>query len=238
MGMIRSPSETIITGTGLLNRIKLTDKNGIISGVISIRISDNNIVSFTIYQREITSSGKKNPSYLSLKTVMNEYKDVTQVENIEDADIVTIKDSKNKAFPNAKIYIKTDFINQSPKNYVRKSVNFINREIKKKDDYKMIFKIYGCYVEKIDGNILTCRIIDYNKRAVPMTLNNVNSYVIEQGQVLDVGGFIIEGLKDGEPVCNYDISVVRKSDYCVDDFIQAIENYNLYVKKQVQSSPF
>ena len=186
-----------------------------------------------MYQNETTSSGKLNPSFRAMKSVMNRYKDST----VDDTDIVEIRCSNNDKFPNAKIYVSTKYDMNFVTNKTNKSVNFISR-IKPKTNYNMIFKIYGCYVENIIGDNLHCRIIDYNNYALPIILksDNVN---ISIGEVIDTVGYIREGLYNGECVCDYLVKRVRKSEeYNYDMFRDGIFNYNEYINELTSESPF
>ena len=239
---IRSPSQTIIYGSGILNRIKLqlNDEQDIIRGHISIRTYENDIVSFRVFQKKVTSRGKINPSFKSMKTVMESYKDCSMVDDSSKADVVCIKESKNKQFPNAKIYVTTKYDMNSVKSNTSKSVNFISR-IKDHNinQHKMIFKVYGCYVEEIYKETIKCRIIDHNYNAVQINLHSKNNEDLTIGQVIDVAGYIREGLNNGESVCDYIIRNFRESvDYTKDMFKEGINNYKNYIEELSKDSPF
>lgn len=234
------PSETIIYGTGILNRINLKHdkKNDSIHGRIGIKTNDNNIVSFNVYQKRVMNNGKNNPRFKAFNTVMKDYKDISNVDDPNDADIVTIKES-NMNFPNAKITVKTDFNLGNSNVMVYKNLNIITRKVGENPKYGMIFKIYGCYVEDIKGSYIKCRIIDFNNHAQPILLRNKKRKDIKKDTVIDVGGYITEGLENGYPVCEYDLINIRVSkNYSKEDFIKPIKNYEDNVKKQTNKSPF
>ena len=226
-------SITNIYGSGILNRIKLKEKNGVIMGNISIKTTNNNIVSFNVYQSEMTNSNKKNPSYKAFKTIMNDYKDSTT----DNPDKVSIK--LRDKYPNAMINVRTLSDSNGVTTQVMKNLRFLNRVDEVTNN--IIFKIFGCYVENLNDSKLDCRILNYKEEAVPIRLINKSNSDIEVGQVLDVVGYIREGLRNGLPVCEYQISRIRDSDsesHNVDEFIKGIKKYKQYTDSLTLESPF
>lgn len=232
-------SKTLICGTGILNRIDLIEKDDKIFGRMNIRVSKNNIVSFRVNQSKKTSGGKINPCYRALQTMMREYKDVTMVENIEDADIVSIQENKN--FPNASFYSNISYDMKRQKVYDNpiKNLKLVTRKAKTNKKY-MVFKSYGIYVEDIKNSLVKCRMIDYRGRATKFNFINNKDIKIEKDTVLDIVGTIKEGLDYGIPSCSYNIHKVRKSDLITkDDFYKAINKYDEYVDSlKDEESPF
>jgi len=225
------PSITSIYGSGILNRIDLKDKNELIRGYLSIKTTNNNIISFNVYQPKITSNNKINPSYKAFKTIMSKYKDSTN----ENPDRVAIR-LKDK-YPNAGINVRTLNNSEGITTQVMKNLRFLNR-VDESDD-NIIFKILGCYVENLEGTNLNCRILNYHEQSVPIKLINKSKTDISKEQVLDVVGYIREGLRDGIPVCEYQVVKVRKSeDYNVKNFIDGMEKYKEYTDSLMIESPF
>lgn len=178
-----------ITGAGYVNKINLTNENGVIKGTLSIRLSDNNIVVFDVYESQLTSTGKENFKFKVFQTVMNEYVDSTQVDDYTLATKVFIGENKKyPQFPNAtinvNIYESEDTIQIRTKN----SLKLLNRLKDNQEIYlSMRFKIEGFIVEELvpeytesgletGRGILRGYIVDYNGIARPLELK-----VVEQG---------------------------------------------------------
>jgi len=235
---IRSPSQILIYGAGYLNRIalKLNDEADSIRGKISIRTSNNNIVTFSVFQNKLTGNGKENPAFKSMQTVMNEYKDSTMVGSFTDADVVEIKDSGFK-FPNAKLYGSIKYDGEKITESIMKSVNFITRKVTL-EKFRIVFKIYGLHVVSVKNGIIKGEIIDYNKIAHKITLS-CNDDKIKDKDILNVVGVINEGLRDGLPICEYQIvKFSETNEYKKEDFDLARENYKKTIEELAQDCPF
>ena len=232
-------SKTLICGKGILNKIHLVEKEDRIFGNINIRISANNIVSFKANEKKITRNGKINPSYKALRTMSKEYKDTTMVQNIEDADIITIQN--NFEYPNANFYNMINYDMNKDKIYHNnfKKIKLATRK-ETKLKQRIIFKSYGVYVEKIEGKYIYTRLIDYKSLAQKQTFYNYNDVDIKEGEILDIIGTIFEGLIQGVPCCNYNIVKARKSFVItMEDVKNSIINYEKYIQDiRTQESPF
>lgn len=188
----------------------------------------------------MSSNGKENPSFKVFKTVMNEYKDFTMTNSIEECDKVEIKLSNNISFPNATIYSKTYYSEKTEgitTNHYN-TLNFIHR-INNIQNIGIYFKAYGVYIENIKNNRAQCRIIDYKEIAQPIEFTVMNNNINFQcGDIVDVIGKIREGIEGGEYINEYRIIKVRKSNQFSKDNIElAIQNYNNYLK-EIQELPF
>lgn len=179
-----------ITGAGYVNRINLTNEDGVIKGTLSIRLSDDSVVVFNVYETKFNkTSGKENFRYKALETVMNEYIDSTQVDDYTQATKVFIGENKNYPhFPNAtidvNIYESQGTIQINPRN----SLKLINRIRDGQEVYpSMRFRIDGFIVEELlpeydevgqetGRGLLKGYIVDYNGMARPLELK-----VIEEG---------------------------------------------------------
>lgn len=192
-------TKSCIYGGGTLNRIKLKQADGYIHGFLSIKTSKNNIVSFNVFQNELTRNDKANPSYKLMQKVMDDYSDSTSL----NPDIVEIEINDN--YPNGYIRFKFDehFKNI---NRIKKTKNPSNR---------IVFKIYGLLVNGFDENYVYCTAIDYEKKISDIDIEN-NGYDFENGVVYDIVGYIEEGLVDGVPVNKLIMSKARKSKENID----------------------
>lgn len=231
-------SKTSVYGCGYLNRIRLTlnDEKDVIRGFISIRTSQDNIVTFNVFQNKLTSNGKNNPAFKSMLTVLEQYKDVTMVDSYELADIVEIKEN-GIIFPNAKIYPMVKNNSNGVSNTIIKSVNFITRNVKS-NKMRIVFKIYGVMVDNIIGDKLYCSIIDHNQIAHEIILKNTCSG-INKNDILNVAGLIREGMDETLPVCDYIIKKFEtNNEYSISDFETAKVNYTKYVDGLQEDSPF
>ena len=76
-------AESKVTVRGILSEKSLEQKHedgdDIISGKLVVQTSDINFITFPIYQKKTTKSGKTNPAYKSLETVLHEYHSVAEV---------------------------------------------------------------------------------------------------------------------------------------------------------------
>lgn len=193
-------SKSLIYGCGYLNRIKLKEsKDGYIYGFLSIRTSQNNVVSFNVYQHEITKNNKENPSYKCFKTVMEEYKDFTT----GNPDFVEIKIREN--FPNANLYFN---------GRIHKNLKFITRTAPKPS--RIAFKIYGVKVTEVDGENIICEYLDYDISLREIPFLNKTKVEISVGDIIDATGIIVEGLYDGLPVDSFHIKNVRQTTMEID----------------------
>lgn len=206
-------TQSIIFGSGYLNRIKLKEKDSAIYGYISIRTSSNNVVTFNVYQSEYTNSNKENPSYKCFKKVMSEYNDVTS----GNPDYVEIKE--NEKYPNANIYINGE---------CRKTLKFITRSKEKQSSIK--FKIFGAKIISIDKKSITCDILQYNNEIKEMIFSTGKLTDFKIGDIIDITGWVIEGLYDGLPTDKFLISNTRLSEFNID--------FSKGIKKQNNEDPF
>lgn len=96
--------------------IKTEDGKNMISGTISIKTSETNIVTLRVSQNEYTKAGKPNSVYAGLVTVKDEYKSVAEVGN-ELADKVRVTKGQINPYHNKNtnadtVGFKTNFINR------------------------------------------------------------------------------------------------------------------------------
>lgn len=191
-------TKSCICGGGTLNRINLKQADGYIHGNLSIKTSDNNIVSFHVFQNELTRNNKNNPSYSLMQKIMDDYKDCTS-DNPDKVEIVP-----NSEYPNGSMRFKFD---EHFKNIKR---------ISKTDEpsNRIIFKIYGLMVNKFDGKYVYCTAMDYEKKMSDLKIVSSDEY--EKGSVYDIVGYINEGLVDGIPIDNLVATRSRKSEEEID----------------------
>lgn len=187
----------------------------------------------------MTSNNKKNPSYKAFKTVLDEYKDFTMVNNIKECDKIEIKLSSNITFPNATITSRTFYSEKTEKleNHHSNKLNFLHRidNIHKPGIY---FKIYGAYIENVKEEIIESKIIDYKNMAQPICFKNTEKIQLNDNEIFDVIGKIREGIQDGEYTNEYRIIKVRKSEkFTLKDIEVAKQNYNKYLE-EIQELPF
>ena len=199
-------SVSVIYGGGYLNRIKLKKVNGYIYGNISVKTSTRNIVSFSVYQPEITSTGKENPSYKSMLKIMEEYKDMT----MDEPDFVVV--NENYSYPNASISFRDTYY---------KTLKFITR--KKSDTIGFSFKIYGIRFKNSENNLYRFEYLDYNDKIKPIEFVGEKEFDFVVDEIYDLQGWIKEGLYDGIPVDELRIKHFQKSKLEV-DFNNAIES--------------
>lgn len=197
-------------------------------------------MTFNIYSQELNSNNKESPSFKSFKTVMDEYKDFTMTNNLEECDKVEIRLNKNINFPNATIHSKTYYSEKTEAiatNHYNK-LNFIHR-IDNIRNPEIYFKAYGVYIENIINNKAQCRIIDYKEIAQPIEFTIINDNInLQCGDIVDAIGKIREGIQDGEYINEYRVIKVRKSNqFSKDDINIAIQNYNNYLE-EIQELPF
>lgn len=179
-----------ITGAGYVNKINLTNEDGVIKGTISIRLSNDSVVVFNVYETKFNkSTGKENFRYKALETVISEYVDSTQVDDYTQATKVYIGENKSYPhFPNATINVNIYESQGAVQINTRNSLKLINRIKEGQEVYpSMRFKIDGFVVEELlpeydkmgqetGRGLLKGYIVDYNGMARPLELK-----IIEEG---------------------------------------------------------
>lgn len=188
--MSTKQSIAYITGSGYVNKVNLKDENGVIKGSLSVRLSDDSVVVFNIYEPQFYGENKKeNFKYKAFQTIINEYIDSTQVENYTEATKVFIGENKKfPQFPNASIdvnvYESQGTIQVTPRN----RLGLINRLKDGQQVYpSMRFGITGFIADELlpeydeygmatGRGVLKGYIVDYSGTARPLELK-----VIEEG---------------------------------------------------------
>jgi hypothetical protein len=199
-------TKSCISGGGILNRINLKVAEGYIYGNISIKTSASNIISFNVFQSEITRNNKQNYAYDLMKKVMDDFSDCTT----ENPDMIEIEvDDK---YPNANVRFKFDEHFKNLK-VVRKTKTPSNR---------IIFKIYGLLVNDFDEDYVNCTAIDYEDKLSDIKIKN-NGRDFENGEIYDVVGDVKEGLVGGIPINELVMVNARKSREKI-DFIKGIRS--------------
>lgn len=92
-------ANTKITAVGLLTEKKMeikADTTGVkhIEGTVTVKTSDKNFVTFTVYNKEKKKDGGENKAYAGLVTVMNEFKSVAEVGE-DEADYIRVNGQLN-----------------------------------------------------------------------------------------------------------------------------------------------
>lgn len=179
-----------ITGSGYVNKVNLTNENGVIKGTLSVRLSEDNVIVFDVYEPQFfAGNNKENFRYKAFNTIIKEYIDATQVEDYTQATKIFIGENKRfPHFPNATIDVNIYESQGAIQIRSRNSLKLLNRLKDNQQVYpSMRFGIEGFIVDELvpeyneagmetGRGVLRGFIVDYNGVARPLELK-----VVEQG---------------------------------------------------------
>ncbi|MGJ0846486.1 hypothetical protein ACR77J_07350 [Tissierella praeacuta] len=187
--MDNKQSIVFITGSGYINKINLKDEEGVIKGTVSVRLGEDSVVSFNVYEPEFYGRNKENFKYKAFKTVMEEYIDSTMVDSYTEATKIFIGENKKfPQFPNATIDVNVYESQGTIQIMPRNKLGLMNRLKEGQQVYaSMRFSINGFIVEELlpeydetgmttGRGLLKGYIVDYNGMARPLELK-----VVEEG---------------------------------------------------------